>query len=178
MNLPFCFQEKPPKKRCIPFQTATIPFFYFHLPPNWRIRLNALPGARFFKFHLALILHMQSMLRISLPGTFAPFIRLQMNFPIGFQGFFKGGKSRLSKEVLIHPGSGSPRKNWPLENFIQLCRFLQDRGFQPKWVIGPAENFMKPALEKNGIADIHIYLNEDLVETTIRINRAAGVYRE
>jgi len=29
-------------------------------------------------------------------------------------------------------------------------------------------------LEKNGIADIHIYLNENLVETALRLSRAAG----
>lgn len=40
---------------------------------------------------------------------------------------------------LIHPGSGSPRKNWPVERFIELSRRLGASGHQVAWILGPAE---------------------------------------
>lgn len=48
-------------------------------------------------------------------------------------------------DVVIHPGSGSPRKNWPLERFEDLAARLIERGRRVRWCIGPAE-------EENGLA--------------------------
>ncbi len=45
-----------------------------------------------------------------------------------------GGKKMLA----LHPGSGSPRKNWPVENFIALARRLP-RGVAPLLVLGEAD---------------------------------------
>jgi len=39
----------------------------------------------------------------------------------------------------IHPGSGSPRKNWPLERFVELAGMVSDKGMAPMFVIGQAE---------------------------------------
>ena len=44
-----------------------------------------------------------------------------------------------SGEVLIHPGSGSPKKNWPLENFWELAARLEGSGLPVRWLVGPAE---------------------------------------
>jgi heptosyltransferase III len=41
--------------------------------------------------------------------------------------------------VVLHPGSGSERKNWPIERFLQLSRWFADRGESVAWVLGPAE---------------------------------------
>ncbi len=41
--------------------------------------------------------------------------------------------------VLIHPGSGSPRKNWPKARFMELARRLAQAGHRVVWVLGPAE---------------------------------------
>jgi heptosyltransferase III len=41
--------------------------------------------------------------------------------------------------TLIHPGSGSSRKNWPLERFIELSRRLEGLGHRVVWIRGPAE---------------------------------------
>jgi len=42
-------------------------------------------------------------------------------------------------DVVIHPGSGSPRKNWPIENFIEAAQVLVARGRRVTWCVGPAE---------------------------------------
>lgn len=40
--------------------------------------------------------------------------------------------------AVIHPFSGSPRKNWPLENFRAVARWLEQR-MPVQWCAGPAE---------------------------------------
>lgn len=47
----------------------------------------------------------------------------------------------LAKDAtLIHPGSGSPRKNWPVERFRELSLELLARGHVVAWIRGPAES--------------------------------------
>jgi heptosyltransferase-3 len=41
--------------------------------------------------------------------------------------------------VAIAPGSGSARKNWPLERFAALADRLAVRGAAVAWIAGPAE---------------------------------------
>ncbi|MEZ4524947.1 MAG: glycosyltransferase family 9 protein [Desulfobacterales bacterium] len=47
-----------------------------------------------------------------------------------------------SQKILIHPGSGSPRKNWPLNHFIQVYDILKSEGIEAEFILGPAEEFM------------------------------------
>lgn len=44
-----------------------------------------------------------------------------------------------SHDVLIHPGSGGRRKNWPMENFCALADMLRADGRHVTWCLGPAE---------------------------------------
>jgi heptosyltransferase-3 len=41
--------------------------------------------------------------------------------------------------VVIHPGSGGPRKCWHLENFLAVARELRDREMEVLFLLGPAE---------------------------------------
>ena len=45
----------------------------------------------------------------------------------------------IAYDVVIHPGSGDPKKNWPLEQFEALAEALEAHGRQVTWCIGPAE---------------------------------------
>lgn len=42
-------------------------------------------------------------------------------------------------DIVIHPGSGSPKKNWPLDRFRALASKLERDGRQVEWCLGPAE---------------------------------------
>jgi len=42
-------------------------------------------------------------------------------------------------DVVIHPGSGSPNKNWPMENFAAIAEELRQPGRKVTWCPGPAE---------------------------------------
>lgn len=41
--------------------------------------------------------------------------------------------------IVLHPGSGSPRKNWPLARFAAVAEGLSAEGYPVAWVLGPAE---------------------------------------
>lgn len=47
--------------------------------------------------------------------------------------------SELNGRVVIHPGSGSPRKNWPLENWVVIIRELARLGVDVVVVGGEAD---------------------------------------
>jgi len=42
-------------------------------------------------------------------------------------------------DLVIHPGSGSPKKNWPIDRFVVVAQRLIDRGRRVTWCLGPAE---------------------------------------
>jgi ADP-heptose:LPS heptosyltransferase len=52
--------------------------------------------------------------------------------------------------VAIFPGSGSPSKNWPIANYLELVATLPS-GVQPLVVLGPAEDGLESAVTTNGI---------------------------
>jgi ADP-heptose:LPS heptosyltransferase len=56
---------------------------------------------------------------------------------IGDRGI--GFKRAGGKDVVIHPGSGSASKCWPVENFVRLAGRLRDAGKNVRFVIGEVE---------------------------------------
>lgn len=61
-------------------------------------------------------------------------------FPEGFPRRKPGPfRDLLGRRILLHPGSGSPRKNWPLERFLALAGRLRLDGMAPEFIAGPAE---------------------------------------
>lgn len=46
---------------------------------------------------------------------------------------------RRGRFVAIHPGSGSPRKNWPAERFAAVAALAEGDGLRVLWVEGPAD---------------------------------------
>lgn len=51
-----------------------------------------------------------------------------------------------SRVVILHPGSGSPRKNWPLERFLELAARIQLTGMTCVLALGDAENEIEQTL--------------------------------
>lgn len=46
----------------------------------------------------------------------------------------------------IHPGSGSPKKNWPAERFVELARRLAGTGRPPFFIVGEADRDVEKEL--------------------------------
>ena len=82
--------------------------------------------------------------------------------------------SGSSGKVLLHPGSGSRRKNWPLENFIELNTILRKRGRSTAWILGPAEHYIAKELRKGEIGNQEVYLIQNLMDFIDLLKLAAG----
>ncbi|MGA2498984.1 MAG: glycosyltransferase family 9 protein [Tepidisphaeraceae bacterium] len=54
-------------------------------------------------------------------------------------------RPRPVRNVLIHPGSGSPAKCWPVERFVELARTLMADGKRVRFVLGEVELERWPA---------------------------------
>jgi heptosyltransferase III len=66
-----------------------------------------------------------------------PAPRLTLNIETGKKWLKAQGLS--GDAVAIHPGSGSPKKNWPAENFLQLAERLRESGQTPLMIFGEAD---------------------------------------
>lgn len=46
---------------------------------------------------------------------------------------------RYMKRVVLHPTSSRPGKNWPRAKFLKLAKKLRKKGFEPVFIVSPAE---------------------------------------
>jgi len=76
--------------------------------------------------------------------------------------------------VLIHPGSGSRKKNWPLENFIRLEKMLRKDGLQAEFILGPAETYLREGLAASPATIPPIHIVDDLLQVLRLIKSACG----
>jgi ADP-heptose:LPS heptosyltransferase len=58
-----------------------------------------------------------------------------------------------SGATLIHPGSGSRGKNWPMERFAELRRRLEALGHRVVWIRGPAEPDLPAEIPPDRVID-------------------------
>ena len=69
--------------------------------------------------------------------------------PLPWRLPFPPGEACNGQRCLIHPGSGSPQKNWPLSHFQALAQELEQAGKDVEWLWGPAEMEHLPARVTN-----------------------------
>jgi ADP-heptose:LPS heptosyltransferase len=81
------------------------------------------------------------------------------------------GRPIDTSKIIIHPGSGSIRKRWPLTNFLDLADRLEKRGFQPAFVCGPAEPEL---IEKIRNQDRQIHTFSELTDLVDWFESAGG----
>lgn len=81
------------------------------------------------------------------------------------------GKPIDTSKIIIHPGSGSIRKRWPLTNFLDLTDGLEKRGLQPQFVCGPAEPEL---IEKIRNQDRQIHSFSELTDLVDWLESAGG----
>ncbi len=60
-------------------------------------------------------------------------------------------------KIIIHPGSGSRKKCWPISNFVKVASTLKAGGKQPEFILGPAEYDLNDILVQScrGTAKVH-----------------------
>ena len=77
-------------------------------------------------------------------------------YPIGAHA---PSDSRANALIALHPGSGSSRKNWPIERWTELCAWLEGE-HQAKLLIVTGDAEAAGTLERYGTAARNLPLNE------------------
>jgi ADP-heptose:LPS heptosyltransferase len=88
------------------------------------------------------------------------------------QHTLKAVQSIDTLKIIIHPGTGSVRKRWPPDRFLELAQVLEERGLQPQFVCGPAE-FDLDAVIKNQNRKVHRF--SELTDLVVWFE-SAGAY--
>jgi len=78
------------------------------------------------------------------------------------------------KKILIHPGSGSRRKNWPVTNFIKIFGELETAGMNPEIILGPAELNLSEAFAGYLPAGSKIHILTDLSDLMTLLKQSGG----
>jgi ADP-heptose:LPS heptosyltransferase len=80
------------------------------------------------------------------------------------------GRYIVGRYIVVLPGSGSPAKNWPVENFVGLAKTLASR-IRPLVILGPAEAALDGVFVASGLPTVsELGLNE--VAALARLSRA------
>jgi len=115
---------------------------------------------------------------ISVNGNLKPFPEKRLHLPLyylqslGLPLFFSKrlpfGENLPRKENLavLHPGSGSSKKNPPFELFERIESYLQKEGFKVLFLAGEAEDWLI-GLKKN------LFFSQDLLEIAYFLSEAA-----
>jgi ADP-heptose:LPS heptosyltransferase len=129
----------------------------FQIPPR------PLPSA---PVHVAQSLISQLVnLKILKKGDEKNFLRVHRDFRINFR----------KQRVFIHPGSGSSIKNWPLAYFGELKKLLSEDGFEPVFLLGPAEKDISEILQrKSDCLQRHTLHLSDLVDLVNTLKTGGG----
>ncbi len=72
---------------------------------------------------------------------------LQFGSPRSESASVQGLTHGSAPVAIIHPGSGSARKNWPLDRFQKIGAWLSAQGFRVLYLVGPADDNMAKRLE-------------------------------
>ena len=78
------------------------------------------------------------------------------------------------KRIILHPGSGSRKKNWPLQNFLRVESMLRSSHFKPEFILGPAEIFMAENLRKESDQTRCIHETGDLTKLFCLLKTSGG----
>jgi heptosyltransferase-2 len=88
------------------------------------------------------------------------------------------GRERIAsagtRVVALHPGSGSPKKNWPLPGFVALARRLsEETDVSPIILLGEADMEIRAALDARG-SEVPVLSGCSLVELAETLSACEG----
>ncbi|OGD26768.1 MAG: hypothetical protein A2028_03050 [Candidatus Aminicenantes bacterium RBG_19FT_COMBO_59_29] len=86
------------------------------------------------------------------------------------------GGERKKRGAVVHPGSGSESKRWPLENFLQVIGRLEERGVAGALVTGEAEEGMAAEVEKAALPPNWTWVRRPGLTTLASLLSEAGLY--
>ncbi len=77
-------------------------------------------------------------------------------------------------KILIHPGSGSARKNWKPSSFIKIFNKIESLGMNPEIILGPAEHNLYEIFVRSLPAGSEVHVLSDLGDLVTILSLSAG----
>ena len=77
-------------------------------------------------------------------------------------------------KIIIHPGSGSRKKCWPISNFINVASSLKADGKRPEYVLGPAEYDLHDILVQSNRGTERVHRVDNLKDLTELVKTGNG----
>lgn len=77
-------------------------------------------------------------------------------------------------KIMIHPGSGSRKKCWPISNFVNVASSMDANGKQPEFILGPAEYDLYDILMSYKRINANVHKVETLTELAGRLKAGGG----
>ncbi len=123
-----------------------------------------------------------SLKNLKIKQIYSPKIELDKKAKKYALKFWEGKELYLKRVVAIHPGSGSTKKRWPLEKFVELANFLKEKETTNIiFVLGEAEYDLRKKLSQLSdeiiiISDINVVgLASILGRCSLYIGNDSGV---
>lgn len=84
--------------------------------------------------------------------------------------------SETPHDVLIHPGSGGKKKNWPMERFAEVAEGLTQLGRSVEWIRGSAEETLRFPPDARVVETLSLVtLARELAATRLYLGNDSGV---
>jgi ADP-heptose:LPS heptosyltransferase len=77
-------------------------------------------------------------------------------------------------KIFIHPGSGSRKKCWPVSNFIKTALLMEKKGWEPEFILGPAEYDLFDRLMGQKPLNAGVHKVQTLTELAILLKTGGG----
>jgi ADP-heptose:LPS heptosyltransferase len=77
-------------------------------------------------------------------------------------------------KIIIHPGSGSRKKCWPISNFVKVASSIDANGKQPNFILGPAEYDLYEILLQSKRLKANVHKIEKLTELAGLLKTGGG----
>jgi heptosyltransferase-3 len=77
-------------------------------------------------------------------------------------------------KIFIHPGAGSRKKCWPIENFIKIASLMETKGRRPEFILGPAEYDLFDMLSQWKPLKAKVHKVETLTELALLLQTGGG----
>ncbi len=84
-------------------------------------------------------------------------------------------EEKIPHLCIIHPGSGSKKKNPSLDFFIDLQNLIQSKGYNTLFVLGPAEKELSYVLKNYQFFDNILDLAKTLMKASLYVGLDSGV---
>lgn len=78
-------------------------------------------------------------------------------------------------KVVLHPSSGSPKKNPDLSLFLKLEEYLEGKGFESVYLIGEADRWLEGRVDRKVVSHDPLWIGRSLKEALLFVGLDSGI---